>query len=43
MFWFMKSLILKLHSSPGEIVKKNAGGPKVYHTENSFALDSFAA
>jgi len=41
--WFKKSLILKLHSSPGDIVKKTDGGPKEYHMENNFALASFAA
>jgi len=40
--WFVKSLTLKLHSSPGEIVKNNDGGSKEYHMENSFALPSFA-
>ena len=42
-FKFKYSLIRKLHSSPGEIVKKTAGGPKVYHIENNLALASFAA
>jgi hypothetical protein len=41
--WFVKSLTLKLHSSPGEMVKNTDGGPKEYHMENSFALASFAA
>jgi hypothetical protein len=41
--WFKKSLILKLHSSPGEIIKKTEGGPKEYHMENNFALASLAA
>jgi len=42
--WFEKSLILKLHSSPGEIIKKKTdGGPKDIHMENNFALASFAA
>jgi hypothetical protein len=41
--WFKKGLTLKLHSSPGKIVKKTDGCPKEYHMENNFALASFAA
>jgi hypothetical protein len=36
------SLIRKLHSSPGDIVKKTAGGPNEYHMEKSFARASLA-
>ncbi len=41
--WFKKSLVLKLHSSPGEIIKKAEGGPKEYQMENNFPLASLAA
>jgi hypothetical protein len=32
-----------MHSSPGDIVKKTEGGPKLYHIENNLVLASFAA
>jgi hypothetical protein len=40
---FKYNLIRKLHSSPGDIVKKTDGGPKLYHMENNLVLASFAA
>jgi len=40
---FIYSFIWKLHSSPGDIVKKTQGGPKLYHIENNLVLASFAA
>jgi hypothetical protein len=37
-FRFEYSFIWKLHPSPGDIVKKTEGGPKLYHIENNLVL-----
>jgi hypothetical protein len=42
-FRFKYSFNRKLHSSPGNIVKKTEGGHKLYHIENNLVLASFAA